>query len=196
MCRLANITSIPMWSNETQNHEIYSCNRHTKNHYPWFPSQWQGLAQFAKHQNKRKDEEAGPLIPWALSDYGQDLFTCISTRFTFGPPSIHLVFHVSLLKPATTSEIPGHHINPPPPIEIDSESEFEVSEVLNSCIRWRYLEYLITWKGYENTTEASMWEPSKNISNATWKLSRFHAKNPTKPHQCPWEPCSIVGLWS
>ena len=115
-----------------------------------------------------------------------------SHLFQLGLPldlhQIHPMFHISLLEPVTTSEILGHHVALPLPIEIDSEPEFEVKEVLDSCIRWRCLKYLIMWKGYENTDEASTREPSKNVSNATHKLAEFHAKNPTKLHHCPWEP--------
>ena len=112
-----------------------------------------------------------------------------SHAFQLGLPldlcQIHPIFHVSLLKPATTSKIPGCHIDPPPPIEIDSELEFEVSEVFDSCIKQKHLEYPIVWKAYEDTSEAITWEPSENLSNVKCKLAQFHANNLTKPHHLP-----------
>ena len=46
--------------------------------------------------------------------------------------SIHNVFHVSLLKPATHLPYPGQVAPPPPPIIVDNVEEFEVSHILDS----------------------------------------------------------------
>jgi hypothetical protein len=49
--------------------------------------------------------------------------------FQFKFPSfmkIHLAFHVSLLELYHASTIPGIIHDPPPPIEVDSEHEYEV----------------------------------------------------------------------
>jgi hypothetical protein len=52
------------------------------------------------------------------------------------PPSmkIHPVFHVSLLEPYKESSISGRFQVPPPPVEIEEQEEFEVSEILDSRI--------------------------------------------------------------
>jgi hypothetical protein len=66
---------------------------------------------------------------------------------------IHLVFRVSLLEPAADDPYPGQRPDPPPPVEIDRELEWQVDEVLDS--RWtgrgrnRKLEYLVKWTGYD-----------------------------------------------
>lgn len=56
---------------------------------------------------------------------------------------IHPVFHVSLLEPYKKFIIPGRQQLPPSLIEIDGAEEFKVSEILDSCINRRKLEYLI-----------------------------------------------------
>ena len=56
---------------------------------------------------------------------------------------IHPIFHVSFLEPYKDSDIPRRLQAPPPPIELDGAEEFEVSEILNSCINHRKLEYLV-----------------------------------------------------
>jgi hypothetical protein len=110
-----------------------------------------------------------------------------SHAFRLGLPldlrQIHPVFHVSLLEPATLSNISGRHPDPPPPIEIDSENEYEVANILDSRIRRKRLEYLVQWKGYEDTDQATSWEPFSNVTNATRKLSEFHATQPNKPRK-------------
>jgi len=45
--------------------------------------------------------------------------------------TIHLVFHVLQIEPASLSNIPNRVNPPPPPIEIDGNLEFEVAEILD-----------------------------------------------------------------
>jgi hypothetical protein len=49
---------------------------------------------------------------------------------------IYLVFHVSLLDPYKTSQIPSHIPPLPPPIEIDHDIEYEIEEILDSRLRY------------------------------------------------------------
>ena len=92
---------------------------------------------------------------------------------------IHPVFHVSLLEPYKESTIPGRLQVPPPPIEIDGEEEFEISEILDSRINRRKLEYLVHWQGYEVSERT--WEPVANLDNAPEMIEDFHRQYPTKP---------------
>jgi hypothetical protein len=50
------------------------------------------------------------------------------------PPQfkIHNVFHVSLLEPYHENPISERHQEPPAPVEIEGQEEFEVQEVLDS----------------------------------------------------------------
>jgi hypothetical protein len=46
--------------------------------------------------------------------------------------SVHPVFHVSQLEPATLNTIPNRIQPPPPPVEVNGEPEYEISEILDS----------------------------------------------------------------
>jgi hypothetical protein len=52
-------------------------------------------------------------------------------------PTMHIypVFHVSLLEPYKTSQIPSRITLPPPLIEIDHDVEYVVEEILDSRLR-------------------------------------------------------------
>src|SRR5882724_4615149 len=82
---------------------------------------------------------------------------------------IHPVFHVSLLQPTSSSEIPKRGIYPPPPIELENSNKWEVHRILDSRIDRRCkgsgLLYLVEWKGFGNTPDATSWEPPKHLTN-------------------------------
>ena len=46
--------------------------------------------------------------------------------------AVHPVFHVSQLEPATPNTILNRSQPPPPPVEVDSEPEYEITEILDS----------------------------------------------------------------
>ena len=91
---------------------------------------------------------------------------------------VHPVFHVSLLEPHTVNVLQGRHSDPPPPIEIDGELEYEVEDVLDSRYRGRQLQYLVRWAGYG--PESDSWEPSSYVS-APGLVSAFHSRCPDRP---------------
>ena len=45
--------------------------------------------------------------------------------------TIHPVFHVSQLEPAMPNTIPNRSQPPPPPVEVDGEPEYEITEILD-----------------------------------------------------------------
>jgi hypothetical protein len=85
---------------------------------------------------------------------------------------IHHVFHVSLLESYHTSTIPRRIHDPPPPIEVDSEHEYEVRDIFNSRIFNRQLQYFVHWHGYDVNERTR--ELIKNLSNAMDKVHGFH----------------------
>ncbi|KAF8627563.1 hypothetical protein AX14_011346 [Amanita brunnescens Koide BX004] len=99
--------------------------------------------------------------------------------------SIHPVFHISQLEPHTPSSIPNWTQPPPPPITIEGELEYEISEVLDSKIdnrRWMCkLLYLVRWAGYEGTDEETSWVLASELDNAQEAVDDFHTKYPSKP---------------
>jgi hypothetical protein len=97
---------------------------------------------------------------------------------------VHPVFHVSMLEPATPNEIPNRVQSPPPPVDVQGELEYEISEVLDSKIDRRRsckLLYLVRWLGYENTDEEFSWLPAIELEHAKELISDFHSAYPHKP---------------
>jgi len=69
-------------------------------------------------------------------------------------------------------------------VEINSDLEYEVSEVLNSKINNRHcckLLYLVRWLGYEGTDKETSWLPATEIDHTQELLSDFHAWYLDKP---------------
>jgi Chromo (CHRromatin Organisation MOdifier) domain/Integrase core domain len=99
--------------------------------------------------------------------------------------AIHPVFHVSQLEPATPNSIPNRVQPPPPPVTIDREQEFEISEILDSKIDKRRrackLLYLVRWEGYEGTDEETSWVLASELGHAQELISDFHSAHPDKP---------------
>ncbi|SOV08288.1 uncharacterized protein UDID_17342 [Ustilago sp. UG-2017a] len=100
------------------------------------------------------------------------------------PPSmkIHNVFHVDRLEPYVANTIPNRVQPPPPPVEVESDLEYEVEQILNSKVDHRYhdpLFYLVRWVGYG--PDHNSWEPASNLTHASDLLADFHTANPTRP---------------
>src|SRR5882724_9454772 len=98
---------------------------------------------------------------------------------------IHPVFHVSLLQSTSSSEIPNRVIDPPPPIKLDDADEWEVHQIPDSRIdrhrKGSGLLYLVEWKGFDNTPDATSWEPPEHLANASDVVQAFHQAYPDKP---------------
>src|SRR5271170_3186576 len=92
---------------------------------------------------------------------------------------IHSVFHVSLLEPYHTSTILDRIQPPPQPIVVESESEYEVEEILDSKYLRKRLFYLVKWKGYDPSN--SSWELVSFVKNSPHLITAFHAKYPRRP---------------
>jgi hypothetical protein len=92
-------------------------------------------------------------------------------------PRTHPVFHVSLLEPYHANEIKGRILPPPAPVEIEGEDEYEVESILDSRIRYRKLQYLVKWVGYDDLD----WHPHSDITHCAELLEEFHNRHPSKP---------------
>ena len=93
------------------------------------------------------------------------------------------MFHVSLLEKVAEEFYLQRRPDPPPPIEIEGELEYEVSQILDSRQRWGQVQYLVRWEGYGS--EDDTWEPVEMLEGSQELLEEFHAKYPRKPQADP-----------
>ena len=82
------------------------------------------------------------------------------------------MFHVSLLRPYDSDAA----IQPPPPILIEGQDEYEVDRILehrDRHLRKRGLktEYLIRWLGYG--PEHNCWEPEANLQGCPKSVQQY-----------------------
>jgi hypothetical protein len=100
---------------------------------------------------------------------------------------IHPVFHASLLEPYHASTILRQIHDPPPPIEVDGEHEYEMKDILDSRKSNRQLQYLVHSHGYD--VNECNWELINNLPNAIKKVHEFHRRYPNKPKFAPYGIC-------
>ena len=102
--------------------------------------------------------------------------------------SVHLVFYVSMLEPATSNTF-SERIQPAPALVIiDREPEYEISQIVDSKINCRWackLLYKVIWLGYEDTEDESKWIPASELTHATDLVSDFHFVYSAKPGSLP-----------
>ena len=115
-------------------------------------------------------KKAWPLLLATLSNCREGVITCVLTWSAHGSVIHSPVFHVSLLQPTSSSEIPNRAIDPPPPIKLDISNEWEINWILDSrfdcCCKGSGLLYLVKWKGFDNTPNATSWGPPEHLVNA------------------------------
>ena len=93
---------------------------------------------------------------------------------------IHPVFHASKLTKYVEDQVASRTRNPPPPIMVGDEEEFEVEQIVDSApdSRGRVM-YRVRWKGYDEHSDT--WEYITNLKNAMRKVKEFHKKYPDAP---------------
>ena len=99
--------------------------------------------------------------------------------------TVHPVFHVLMLEPATLNTIPDQVQPPPLPVFIDGELEFEIAKILNSKVDQRHcnckLLYLVRWTKYAGTDKETSWILATELGNAPKLVTDYHAAYPAKP---------------
>jgi len=74
---------------------------------------------------------------------------------------------------------------------LDSEPEFEISEILDSKVDCRHrtckLLYLVHWSGYKGTDEEMSWLLATELGNTMELLENYHVRYPDHSR-----PCSIT----
>ena len=129
--------------------------------------------------SKKHAEKLGPFE--ILAQVGSVSFTLHLPNSMCG---IHPVFHVSMLEPSAPNEFLNWTETLPPPVIINGETEFKISEILDSkidkCCKCK-LQYLVKWSGYEGTNEETSWIPMSELKHTTESVVDFHLANPDKP---------------
>ena len=96
--------------------------------------------------------------------------------------AVHPVFHVSQLEPAMPNTIPNWSQSPPPPVEVDGEPKYEITEILDSKLDQRRCQcpllYLVRWAGYEGTDDETSWLVATELGHATELVTNYHKAYP------------------
>jgi hypothetical protein len=92
---------------------------------------------------------------------------------------IHPVFHPEKLRKAPDDPLPGQVIQPPPPVVIVEEPEYEVQDIIACKLKWKQLHYRVSWVGY--TDPDLQWYPASYFLYSPHKLREFHLLNPLQP---------------
>ena len=113
--------------------------------------------------------------------------------------SVYLVFHVSMLEPATSNTFSKRIQPAPTPVIIDRKPKYEITRIVDSkidCWRTCKLLYKVIWLGYEDTGDKSEWIPISKLTHAADLVSDFHIAYPTKPGPLLlfWTRCCICSL--
>ena len=91
---------------------------------------------------------------------------------------IHPIFSPDKLRRAASDPVPGQVIEPPEPIEIEGEMEWQVEEILASRTSRKTLQYQEKWVGYD---EDRTWYPASNFKGSPHKIRDFHLSRPDAP---------------
>ena len=154
-------------------------------------------AQFFQITRPSKKLSEKYLRPYEIiSQPGTLLFTlCLPESMH----SVHPVFYVSMLEPATSNTFSKRIQPAPTPVIIDREPEYEISWIVDSkidCRRACKLLYKVIWLEYEDTGDESEWIPAFELTHAADLVSDFHIAYPTKPSPLllSWSYCCIFSL--
>ena len=130
--------------------------------------------------NKLSEKNLGPYA--IVAQPGSVSFTL---RLPDSMQAVHSVFHVSQLEPAVPNTILDWIQDPLPPVEVNGELEYKVSEILDSKINRRQknykLLYLVWWAGYKGTDKETSWLLATELDHASEVLGEFHSWYPGKP---------------
>ena len=102
--------------------------------------------------------------------------------------SVHPVFHVSMLEHTMSNTFSKRIQLASVPVIIDGESEYKISQIVDSKIDCRQaykLLYKMIWLEYEDTEDESEWIPASKLTYAANLVSDFHITYPTKPGPLP-----------
>ena len=108
---------------------------------------------------------------------------------------IHPVVNISRVKPYL-GPLSGQPVSRPGPIHVseDRDEEYEVDAIIDSRIYKRQLQYLVHWKGYDESKRT--WEPVSNLKNSPEIVEQFHKSHPPAPQHLRMTQADFSSLFS
>ena len=93
---------------------------------------------------------------------------------------IHPVVNISQVKPYV-GPMKGQTPYQPRPVHVteDRDNKWEVDHIMDSHLKNKKLEYLIHWRGYDDSD--CMWESKSNLGNVKDTIGDFHESLPSTP---------------
>jgi hypothetical protein len=89
---------------------------------------------------------------------------------------IHDFQPISRLEKTAVNPLPLQQHEPPPPVIVEGEAEYEVERIEDSRMFRCQLQYLVKWKGYDEMS----WEPAVNVDGLK-AIDEFHTQQPGTP---------------
>ena len=108
---------------------------------------------------------------------------------------IHPVVNVSRVKPYLGLP-PGQPVSRPGPIHVskDRNKEYKVDAIIDSRIYKGKLQYLVHWKGYDESERT--WEPVSNLKNSPEIVEQFYKSHPSAPRRLRMTQADFSSLFS
>jgi len=92
---------------------------------------------------------------------------------------IYNTFHISLLKLYHNDKFSSQRTQPPPPVIIEGEPEYELEEIIDSRLDYEKLQYRAKWTVYPPAHD-KVWYTYNDFENASIAKQQLHQKYPWK----------------
>lgn len=90
--------------------------------------------------------------------------------------TVYSIIHVFVVEPVHTNPLSRHLQLPVAVVIVDDIEEWNVDEILDSCIQHEILQYLVKWTGYDQAS----WKLAAHLDGNLASLQRFNSMNSVK----------------